>query len=159
MSDTFRWKYGDYYPVVAAVDSATVIELGDLLWQDIDNAKPASELANPGTFTLNFLGVAMERNRKGDTTAIRVATSGVFEFDVLAGECFELGDLVGVRCITAVRLGDSEVKEHKVQELENQVVAKVTNSKLAIGRVDKREPRAAESVLVRIQSRVFGPII
>ena len=29
MSDKMRWRYGDTNPVVAAVDSATVIEIGE----------------------------------------------------------------------------------------------------------------------------------
>ena len=39
-----RWRYGDTNPVVAAVAAGTVIEIGDLLWQDTDNAKPAAML-------------------------------------------------------------------------------------------------------------------
>ncbi len=42
MSDHMRWRYGDTNAVVAAVDADTVIEIGDLLWQDVDDAKPAS---------------------------------------------------------------------------------------------------------------------
>ncbi len=42
--DKMRWRYGDTNPVVAAVDADTVIEIGDLLWQDIDDAKPATSL-------------------------------------------------------------------------------------------------------------------
>ena len=42
----------------------------------------------------NFLGVAMQRSRSGETAPIRVATTGVFEFDCPSGT-FELGDMVG----------------------------------------------------------------
>lgn len=42
MSDKMRWRYGDTNPVVAAVDAATVIEIGDLLFQEVDDARPAS---------------------------------------------------------------------------------------------------------------------
>ncbi len=31
MTDKMRWRYGDTNPVVAPVDSATVIEIGDLV--------------------------------------------------------------------------------------------------------------------------------
>ena len=86
-----RWRYGDTNPVIAAVAAATVIEIGDLLWQDTDNAKPASLLPDSGNkaadqaaFTAKFLGVAMARSRPGDTAPIRVATTGVFEFDCAA---------------------------------------------------------------------------
>ena len=43
-----RWRYGDTNPVVAAVAAGTVIEIGDLLWQDTDNAKPAAMLPDSG---------------------------------------------------------------------------------------------------------------
>lgn len=33
MSDKMRWRYGDTNPVVAAIDAATVIEIGDLVYQ------------------------------------------------------------------------------------------------------------------------------
>ena len=78
-----------------------MIEIGDLVWQDTDDAKPASGLTNHGSQTANqaaladaFLGVAMQRSRSGETAPIRVATTGVFEFDCASGT-FELGDLVG----------------------------------------------------------------
>jgi hypothetical protein len=41
MGDKMRWRYGDTNPVMAAVDAATVIEIGDLMWLDTDDAKPA----------------------------------------------------------------------------------------------------------------------
>ena len=102
MTDKMRWRYGDTNPVVAAVDAATVVEIGDLVWQDTDDAKPAASVTNHGSKSLNqkaladaFLGVAMQRSRNGETAPIRVATTGVFEFDCASGT-FELGDLVGV---------------------------------------------------------------
>ena len=98
MTDKMRWRYGDTNPVVAAVDSSTVIEIGDLVRQDTNDAKPASSLtdqgsetANQDAFTDTFLGVAMQRSRAGDTDPIRVATTGVFELDCPSGT-FELGD-------------------------------------------------------------------
>ena len=102
MSDKMRWRYGDTNPVVASVAATTVIEIGDLLWQDTNNAKPAallpdggSKAANQAALVHNFLGVAMARSRPGETTLVRVATTGVFELDC-PSETFELGDLVGV---------------------------------------------------------------
>ena len=82
MSDILRWRYGDTNPVVLPVDSATVIEIGDLVYLDTDDAKPAGSLADAGTEAANqeafhdqFAGVAMQRSRAGDTTPIRVATT------------------------------------------------------------------------------------
>ena len=149
MSDKMRWRYGDTNPVVAAVDAATVIEIGDLVWQDTDDAKPASsqsdqqsETANQEAFADKFLGVAMQRSRAGDTAPIRVATTGVFEFDCPSGT-FELGDLVG----------DDENAAGNA--LLNQQVAKVSGSRYAIGRVAKRQFASATSVLVDIRSTVM----
>ena len=65
MSDKMRWRYGDTNPVVAAVDSATVIEIGDLVWQDTDDAKPASSLADQGTETANQEALGRRVPRRG----------------------------------------------------------------------------------------------
>ena len=149
MSDKMRWRYGDTNPVVAAVDSGTVIEIGDLVLLNTDDAKPASALVDQGTkeenqaaFAAIFLGVAMQRSRSGETAPIRVATTGVFEFDCASGT-FELGDMVGL---------DELAGGHA---LLNQQVAKVTASQNAVARVAKRQPVAGTSVLVDIRSTVM----
>lgn len=143
-----RWRYGDTNPVIAAVAAETVVEIGDLLWQDADNAKPASMLAvsnnkpaAQAAFAAKFLGVAMARSRRCDTAGIRVATTGVFEFDCAAAT-FELGDLLGV---------DAGANG----ALLNQQAVKVAASIAAIGRVAKRQPTAAASALVDIRSTVM----
>ena len=164
MSDNMRWRYGETNPVMAAVDSAQVIEIGDLLFLNTDDARPASQQADQGTedlnqqlFALNFLGVAMQRSRgpnslpgvsDGATTPIRVATTGVFEFDVLAGECFELGNLIGPSYCDKRGLTDV---------LQNQQVTKVGDGRYAIGRAAKREPKPVTEVLIDIRSAVMGP--
>ena len=149
MSDKMRWRYGDTNPVVAAVDSGTVIEIGDILWLDTDDAKPASDQADQGSETdnqtllsSNFLGVAMQRSRSGDTDPLRIATTGVFEFDCPSGT-FELGDLIGVDENSGGTL------------LLNQQVDSVADSAYAVARVAKREPNATTSVLVDIRSTIM----
>jgi len=148
MSDKMRWRYGDTNPVIAAADSATVIEIGDLVWQDTDDAKPASSMAwdtslakTQDNLADTFLGVAMQRSRSGDAVPVRVATSGVFEFDCDAAT-FELGDLVG----PAKAAGNA---------LLPQKVVKVTDPAYAIGRVAKRAATATTAVLVDMQSVVM----
>lgn len=165
MSDKRRWRWGDPNPVNAAVDSATVIETSDLLWQDVDDAKPASafplhdfhESTYQSGFADQFLGVAMHRNRSGDTSPIRVATTGVFEFDYDVegdGGTFELGDLIGVADI--LHPGHPDVGDgSETPGLMNQQVEKVSDSRRAIGRVDRRAASPATSVLVRICSTVM----
>lgn len=152
MSDKRRWRYEDTNPVVAAVDSETVIEIGDLLWQDVNNAKPANHVsmgnAKPevaqAAFARSFLGVAMQRSRNGDTGPIRVATTGVFEFDCPLGT-YELGQLMAVA-------------DGHGGALFNQRVLRSNPG--AIARVAKREPATVTSVLIDIRSTVMtGGII
>jgi hypothetical protein len=141
---------------MAEVDSATVIEIGDLVYQDTDDAKPASaqadqgsETANQELFTSKFLGVAMQRSRAGDTSPVRVATTGVFEFDCPGGP-FELGDFVGVdqNDRSVAENGDSDA-------LLDQQVDRVGSSAGAIGRVARRAAGAVTSVIVDIRSKVM----
>lgn len=153
MANTMRWRYGETNPVVLPVDSATVIEIGDLIWLDTDDAKPASAQADQGTLTANqealhdnFVGVAMQQSRDGDADSVRIATSGVFELGC-PSSTFELGKLVG---------GE---EASGGTELEDQVVRGVTLESTAIGRCAKRVAPAATIVFVDIQSTVMrgGP--
>ena len=150
MSDKMRWKYGDTNSVVAAVDAETVIEIGDLLWMDdTGSTRPASKLdlsklSNLGQeqFADKFLGVAMQRSSRGTTDSLRVATTGVFEFDC-PSTTFEIGDLIGVD--TGLHSGG----------LLNQQVYYATGSANAVARVAKREPSAVTSVLINIRSTIM----
>ena len=65
MADTFRLRHDDVDKFVGAVDSATVIEIGDLVYLDGDDIKPASsqadqlsEEANQALFAARFAGTA-----------------------------------------------------------------------------------------------------
>lgn len=149
MADRMRWRYGDTNPVVAAVDAATVVEIGDLVWLETDDARPASvqadlgnKAANQERFADKFLGVAMQRSLAGETDPIRVATTGVFELDCAAASA-ELGELVGV---DENATGDA---------LLAQRVAKVAAAKLAIGRVARRETAMKGTLLVDIRSTIM----
>ena len=148
MADTMRWRYGETNPVVIPVDSATAIEIGDAVYLATDDARPAaqqadqgSEAANQELFHDNFAGVAMQRSPSGDTSPIRVATTGVFEFACLSGT-FEIGALLGVD------------EAASGTALENQVVAAVATPNLAIGRCAKRVNPADTKVLVDVVSTV-----
>lgn len=153
MANQMRWRYGDTNPVMLPVDSSTVIEIGDLVHLDTDDAKPASSLSDAGSAALNqealhdvFVGVAMQASASGDTQAIRVATAGVFEFDC-ASATFEVGDLVGVS------------EDAAGTALETQKAVGVAAVNLAIGRCAKRVNPAATSVCIDIVSTVLkgGP--
>jgi hypothetical protein len=149
MSDKKRWRYGDTNPVIAAVDSATVIEIGDILYLDTDDAKPASSQADQGLestnqslLKTNFLGVAMQRSRSGDTDPIRVATTGVFEFEC-PSSTYELGGLIG------------STEASNGTELEDQTLATVATSAAAVARIARRAPSAVTSILVDIRSTIM----
>lgn len=113
--DTQRHKYGDPAPFTGAVDSGTVIEIGDLVYLETDDVRPASSqaagsaLANTQeSFHDKFFGVAAQRSRNGDTDPIRVDTGGVHEFPCDSTN-WEIGDLVGVAESSAFALEDQKV--------------------------------------------------
>jgi hypothetical protein len=153
MANTMRWRYGDTAPVMLPVDASTVIEIGDMVFLDTDDAKPASALSDQGTeaanqqlFHTKFAGVAMQASASGETNAIRVATTGVFEFDCLSAT-LEVGDLLS---------SDENVAG---TALLNQTVVKVTGTTAAVGRCAKRLNPAGTRVLVDVVSSVMygGP--
>ncbi|NVM24253.1 MAG: hypothetical protein HWN68_21045 [Desulfobacterales bacterium] len=98
-----EYEVPNYGLIRVAVDSATVICIGDLLWLDTDDAKPASDLTwnvdeatTQGDFAAAFLGVAMSASPDGKSEDIVVATKGVFRFDINAapGADLQIGTLV-----------------------------------------------------------------
>jgi hypothetical protein len=144
-----RWRYGETNPVVLPVASATVIEIGDLVYLDT-TAKPAGGLAYGASLAATqeafhdaFAGVAMQQSRAGDTQSIRVATTGVFEF-ACASATLEVGARIGVDDNVA---GDA---------LVNQQVIAVDGAspQLSIGYCAKRVNPAGTSVLVDVVSTV-----
>jgi hypothetical protein len=153
MTDTMRWRYGETNPVVIPVDTGTMIEIGDLVYLNTNMAEPASQYANQGSAGANqaafhtlFAGVAMQRSRVGDTSPIRVATTGVFEF-ACGSATFEVGALVGA------------AQDGGATHLDNQQVVAVEAPSSAIGRCAKRVNPADTKVLVDIVSTIMygGP--
>lgn len=148
MANTMRWRYGDTNPVMLPVESDTDLEIGDLVYLDTGSAKPASALPDQGTTTLNqagfqdaFVGVAMQASPVGDTRSVRIATTGVFEFDCDAAT-WELGDL-----IAAAADGSGDF-------LIDQKVDGVATVSAAVGRCAKQAPTAATRVLVDVVGTV-----
>ena len=153
MSNTMRWRYGETNPVMVPTQAGTVIEIGDLLYLDSGNAKPASSqsdqgslTANQETFHDNFVGVAMQSTPGTIAGAIRVATSGVFEYDC-ASATFQIGDLIGSN------------EEGTGTQLESQEVVGVATENLAVGRCASQVSPAANKVLVEVTSTTMrgGP--
>ena len=153
MANNLRWRYGDTNPVMLPVEVGYIVEVGDLLYQEVDDVRSASSMADQGTLEANqelfhdtFVGVAMQASRAEDSEPIRVATGGVFEFDCIS-EAFEVGDLVGGN------------EEGTGTQLDAQVVRSVATPNLAIGRCVKRVATPGSKVLVDIVSTVVrgGP--
>lgn len=156
MSNIHRHKLWNSNPVVAAVDSATVIEIGDLVFLDADDVKPASSQAAGSTLALTqesfhdkFLGVAAQQSRAGDTDPIRVDTAGVHEYPCDSTN-WEIGDLVGVAESTGFALDDQKVV--RLGDFNDAVNAR------AIGKCAQRGT-ALTKVFVNIESTVMtgGP--
>ncbi|MCH7751221.1 MAG: hypothetical protein IH898_03575 [Planctomycetes bacterium] len=153
MSNTMRWRYGETNPIMMPVLDGYIIEIGDLVYLDSGSAKAAAAIADQGTLVANqealhdqFLGVAMQASPAASTEPIRVATTGVFEFDC-ASATFEMGDLLGAR------------EEATGTELDNQYLVGVATPNLAVGRCTKRVNPAGTKVLVDTVSTVLrgGP--
>jgi hypothetical protein len=143
MSDNFRYRKEFNKPRYYAVDSATVIEIGDMLWLDTDDVKPASDYTwdtNIATtqraFAKVFVGVAADRSASGDTDLLQVNMAGVHEF-ACASAAHELEDYVA-----PANSGSST--------LVNQTVVKVTDPTLAIAKVAQREASATTTVKVEV---------
>lgn len=151
MANVMRWRYGETNPVVLSVDGSTLIEIGDLVYLDGDTvysaanqAAQGSASANQQAFHAQFAGVAMQSSPVGGTDPIRVATTGVFEFECDSAT-FEVGNLVG-----------PETPSGSTTLLNQQVIA-VSAVDLAVGRCASRVNPASTSVLVDIVSTVlFG---
>lgn len=98
MANTFNYRSGKVVPRKWAVESATVIEKGDMLWADIDSisayAKPASAFTwdtniatTQASFAALFIGIALESSASGQTDPISVdmSSESVYEMTVPSG--------------------------------------------------------------------------
>lgn len=147
MGDVMRHRREAAMHRYFAVDSAQVIEIGDLCWLNTDDVRAASDFTwdtslavTQRAFALVFAGCAADRSQSGETDDVAIETAGVKEF-TCASATFEQGDLVGV----AKASGNA---------LEDQKVIAVASRDLAIGKVAKRYSSATTTVLVEI----FPPV-
>jgi len=89
--------------VTARVDSATVIAIGDMVYLDTDDVKPASAFTwdtNIATtqagFAAVFLGIAVDASANGETTPIRVDISPERIWTMtLVSQTLEVGKTLG----------------------------------------------------------------
>lgn len=152
MPNVNRFRRADAKRVLRLpVDAPTVIEVGDLIWQATDGARPASSFPfvagslarTQANFRRDFVGVAMKRSDAGDTEPITVASRGVFELNC-APATFEVGDRVGPAGAGGMLLNQ-------------EVVALSENAHGEIGKVAKRYPANTTRVLVEIDSLMLRP--
>lgn len=100
MSNEMRYRT-DTKTISVAVDSATVIEIGDMVYLDTDDVKPVSTAALWSSDLITtqtalkpiFLGIAMSASAAGETEPVLVCVDGVFEMDA-ASAAYEVGALV-----------------------------------------------------------------
>jgi predicted RecA/RadA family phage recombinase len=149
MADVMRWRYWDEESVLVPVDSAQTIEIGDAIYLATDDGRSADQISAGSlinmqdSFVDQFIGIAAQRSKSGDTNPIRVNTHGVFEF-ICASATFTIGDPVGMA-------GESGVA------LENQTVIAVADGSVSgIGVVVQSYTTATTRVLVKIVSTKFS---
>lgn len=125
------------------------IDIGDLMYHEVDDARPAgqqadqlTEEANQRMFAAKFLGVAMSARLSTDAVAgvVRVLTDGLYEF-ACASQTWEHGDLIG------------PVETSGGDALEDQKVTKVTHLDRAIGIAVERKGSASTKIWGRLISR------
>lgn len=142
-----RWRYGDTNPVQAKPATDVNIHMGDLVYQYGGITYPLEEIKRvlQEDSTMNadyqlkrrkkfFLGVAMQESHVAQDTHIRVATTGVFEFEMPWSQNVFLGTPVG--------------------GADNQQVGR-TSKKYAIGRVARIPYEDDSTVMVDIVSSVM----
>jgi hypothetical protein len=117
MSSRHLFRHADPKRVRSfAVDSAEVIEIGDLCWLNTDDVRAASQITwntnlatTQADFKAAFVGVAMTASASGETDPVQVAGAGVFEMDSPAAT-YEIGDSVGPDKDTGNALLDQTVE-------------------------------------------------
>lgn len=126
------------------------ISIGDLMYQETDDARPASsqtdqlsETLNQALFASKFVGVANSSRTGSESAAgvVRVQTDGLFLATVVSST-FEIGDLLGAD------------EQSNGTALEPQQLRKVTHPDLAVAIVTERKSSASTQVWARILSRV-----
>jgi hypothetical protein len=104
MPNVGRFRHADPRRVRPfAVDSATVIEVGDAVFQAVDDVRPAASFTyvtgslpqTQANFRRDFMGVALTGSAAGETRPVSVAQRGVFEF-LCPAAAYEIGDRVGM---------------------------------------------------------------
>ncbi len=139
---------GEQYVTAMEVDSATVIDRGDIVCMSSKKAVPASTLtAASSDLTLTgvadaFIGIARDSTAAGEATDISIDTEGLAEMPITSGT-YKSGEMVSAALTDLSAAKDAEV-------------AITTDTTYAIGVIMKNYDAATTSVLIRFWSSTHG---
>ena len=150
---SMRHRYGQQCIVRVAVDSATAIAMGDLVYLDTDDAKPASsetwstDLAGTqAAFNNHFLGIAQADHAANSGAVldfpVDISSTSVYEMDC-DSEAHEIGDMLAPIKATGNALVSNQLK-------------KTTTAAGGCARCMRRDPSARDTVMVRFQTAYWG---
>ena len=110
MANRLRFRSGAVELHRLRVDSATVIEAGDMVYLDTDDVKPASSFTwttdlptTQGAFAAVFLGIAHQQSASGATDPLSVELPPHSVLDVNVNATYEAGDVPGPDATSAAR--------------------------------------------------------
>lgn len=149
MANRLRFRSGQVQLQKVRVDSATVLEAGDLVYLDTDDVKPAKDFpwttdlaTTQAAFAAVFLGVCHQPSGSGETADVSVDLSphAVYEFNVNPAT-YEVGKILG--------------PDEQSSKLMNQQLEAVASAGLGIARA--AEYKAASASLLRVTlASAFG---
>lgn len=154
MANSYTFRHGQRQLVKGRVNLATVIEIGDMVWLDTDDLKPASDLTwntnlagTQGDFAAVFVGIAMESSSasQSDPIDVDVSADSVYEFTV-ASATYEIGDDLGPDANTTP----------SPDQLEDQVLEAVSSAAYGIARSREYKASASTKLNVSFYSAYFG---
>lgn len=104
MANAYTYRHSGRTLQKFAVDSATVIEIGDAVYLDTDDVKPASSFTwdtnlatTQASFAAVFVGIAVESSASGQTTDINVDVSPVSVYEMTCtSDTYEVGAPLGL---------------------------------------------------------------
>ncbi len=150
---SMRHRYGQQSTIRGAVDSATEIVMGDLVYLDTDDIKPAgsetwvTDLATTqGNFVNHFLGIALADHPAGSGIIldfpVDISPMSIYEMDC-SEETHEIGDL-----LTPIKATGNALVANTIK--------KTTTAALGCARCIRRDPTAKTTAMVRLQSAYWG---
>ncbi len=150
MGNVMRHRYGAKNPVLGEVESAVVVEVGDLtilLSNKVKNffTKANASIADCGEI---FLGVAMQASASGETDPIRIATSGVFEYPMASSTVYLGYTVLPVAGTNSIE--DQIVAVAAQGTMTNAIGIAIPEGGSGVGGTTKTK------VLVDIKSTIFG---